>query len=103
MPEVEIGTNVEPASNEHDADQDIAPDETIDVKPGVNGEGLVEQEEEPTSAIEQQKAESEGNVAEDPEVVTDEVKLAVLEANDLPSGFVEWEAVFILHLNDTVR
>jgi hypothetical protein len=56
---------------------------------GGASEGEVKEEGE-----EIQEEEEEG---EDDEEPVDEIKLAVKEANDLPEGFVEWEAVSQRH------
>lgn len=81
-----------------------AADAVVDAKPDEEAEA----EEKPINEVEidgkpdeesERKEEKPGDddehaqAEEEEEEETDEIKLAVKEANNLPEGFVEWEAV----------
>jgi hypothetical protein len=70
--------------------------------PAVNGDAEMEDEpageekpngEDDVEVVKEEEEKPTGDDTAEPEEETDEVKLAVKEANNLPAGFVEWEAV----------
>lgn len=101
------GTSPEPAQGEPtlETDDEPKPEAEDESKAEAEDEEKAETNDEPTAETEvEPKAETENEpkveTDEDPKlesetdaVETDDVKLAVKEAGELPEGFVEWEAV----------
>jgi hypothetical protein len=81
---------------EIDAVVDAKPDEEAEVEEKPIDEADIDGEPDEEAEQKEEKPDDDDKHAqaeEEEEEETDEIKLAVKEANNLPEGFVEWEAV----------